>query len=91
MIEATNKMIARNIQRNLEDKKGGWIEEFPKVLLAQRTTKKRGTDESPFTLVFEIEAGLPTLTTLVVENVEENQGQLTRNLNLLEEVRECAN
>src|SRR5690606_19137255 len=52
--------------------------------------------ESPFTLGFETEAvlpteaGLPTLTTLFAENIEENQRQLTRNLDLLEEVCECA-
>ncbi len=37
-----------------------------------------------------IEAGLPTITTLVAENVEDNQRQLARNLDLLEEVRECS-
>ena len=41
-------------------------------------------------VVLPIEVGLPTLTTLVAENVEENQWQLARNLDLLEEVRECA-
>ena len=54
------------------------MEELPKVLWAQRTKKKRAMDESPFTLVygtkamFPIEAGLPTITTLVVEDAEEN-------------------
>ena len=58
--------------------------------------KKRAKDESLFALVFGMEAvllteaGLPTLTTMIAENVEENQRQLTRNLDLLEEVRECA-
>ena len=36
------------------------------------------------------EAGLPTLATLAAENTEENQRQLARNLDLLEEVRERA-
>ena len=96
MAEATNKMIIGNIQRNLEDKKGRWPEELPKVLWAQRTTNKRAIDEFPFSLVFGTEAVLPTearqpiLMTLVVENVEENQRQLARNLDLLEEVKECA-
>ena len=36
------------------------------------------------------EAELPTITTLVVENAEENQRQLAINLHLLEEVREYA-
>ena len=48
MEEATNKAIVGNMWRNLEDKKGGWLEELPKVLWAQRTMKKRVMDESPF-------------------------------------------
>ena len=96
MVEATNKAIVGNMRRNLEDKKRAWLEKLPKVLWAQMTTKKRATDESPFALVFgtevllPTEAGLPILTTMIAENVEENQQQLTRNLDLLEEVRECA-
>ena len=56
-----------------------WLEELLKVLWAQRTTKRRSTDESPFALVFEIEVvlstkvGFPTLTTMIAKNVEENQ------------------
>ena len=96
MVEATNKMIVGNIRRNLEEKKGGWLEELLKVVWAQRTTKKKAIDESTLALVFgtevvlPIEVGLPTLMTLVAKKVEENQRQLTRNLDLLEEVRECA-
>ena len=78
MAEATNKTIVGNMRRNLEDNKGAWLEELPKVLWAQRTTKKRATHESPFALVFRMEAvlptyaRLPTLTTMVAENLEEN-------------------
>ena len=52
--------------------------------------------KTPFSLVYGIEAILPTevglltITTLIVENAEENQRPLARNLDLLEEVRECA-
>ena len=34
MAEATNKVIVDNMRRNLEDKKGAWLEELPKVLWA---------------------------------------------------------
>ncbi|KAL5540659.1 hypothetical protein UlMin_042851 [Ulmus minor] len=53
-------------------------------------------DELPFALVYgteavlSTEANLPTITTLVAEDVEENQSQLARNLDFLEEVREYA-
>ena len=96
MEKVTNKLIVGNIWRNLEDKKGAWLEELPKVLWAQQMIKKRVIDESPFALVHGIEvvlmteAGLPTITTLVEEDAEENQRQLERNLDLHEEVWECA-
>ena len=79
MAGVMNKAIVGNMRRNLEDKKGAWLEELPKVLWAQRATKKRATYESPFALVFGMEAvfpteaGLPMLTTMVAENLEENQ------------------
>ena len=91
MVETTNMIIVGNIWRNLEDMKGGWLIELLKVLWA-RTTKKRATDESQFALVFRTEVVLPTeavLPTLLLKT-EENQRQLVRNLDLLEEVRECA-
>ena len=40
--------------------------------------------------VLSTEAGLLTITTLIAEDIEENQRQLARNLDLLKEVRECA-
>ena len=90
MVEATNKLIVGNLRQNLEEKRGAWLEEILKVLWAQRMTKKRSMDETPFALVYgtkvilSTKAGLPTITTLVAENAEENQIQLARNLDLLE-------
>ena len=81
-----------NLRKNLEDKRGAKLEELPKVLWAQHTTKKIAIDESPFTLVYETEeiltreASLLPLATLIVEDAEENQRQLARNLDLLVEV-----
>ena len=59
-----------NLRRNLEDKRGAWLKELPKVLWAQRTTKKRAIDESPFALVYGadivllIEVEIPILESL---------------------------
>ena len=53
------------------------------------------TDESPFALVygtnavFPTEGRLPTITTLVAKDMEENGIQLTRNFDFLKDVREC--
>ena len=60
MTEATNKLIVGNLRCNLEERKGAWLEILSKVLWAQRTTKKRATDETPFVLVYGTEAMLPT-------------------------------
>ena len=79
MAEAINKLIVGNLRLNLEERRGVGLEELPKVLWAQQTMKKKATDETPFTLVYgteailPIEAGLPIITTLVAENVEEYQ------------------
>ena len=35
MTEVTNKELVGNMRRKLEDKKGAWLEELPKVLWAQ--------------------------------------------------------
>ena len=95
MVEVTKKLIVGNLQKNLEEKIRAWLEELLKVLWAQLTIKKRVTYETHFTLVYGTEAVLPTearlltITTLVVENIEENQRQLARNLDLLVVVQEC--
>ena len=58
-------------------------------------TWKEATWEAPFSLVYgtEIviprEARLPTLTTLIAKNVEENKRKLARNVDMLEKIREC--
>ena len=96
MAEATNRVLVNNLKRRLEKEKGGWLEELPKVLWAQRTTRKEATGETPFSLVYgseavlPTEAGLPTAKTLVAEHEKRNQQQLAKNLDLVEEMRECA-
>ena len=52
MAKMTNKIIIANMRKNLEEKKGSWLKELPKVLCAQRTTKKKATDKSLFALVY---------------------------------------
>ena len=58
-------------------------------------TQKEATWEFPFSLVYgteaviPIEARLSTLMTLIAKNVEENQRHLAKNVDMLEEIREC--
>ena len=67
------------IKKNLEQSKGKWTEELPRVLWAYRTTKCSSTGETPFAMVYSTEAviptetGLPTLRFDVVDRPKINQ------------------
>ena len=63
MVEETNKVTVNNLKWNLEEKKGSWLEELPRVLWVQRTTQKEAIRECHLSLVYRTEAGLLTLTT----------------------------
>ena len=71
------------------------MEELPHVLWTYRTTPCRSTGESPFSLtygteaVIPLETGFPTTRTSSF-NPKDNDEQLTRNLDLIEEKREDA-
>ena len=60
-----------------------------KSAMCPKNYPKRSHMEISFLSLDGIEAGLPTLTTLVAEDIVENQRQLVRNVGQLE-VRECA-
>ncbi|KAK3009129.1 hypothetical protein RJ639_013704 [Escallonia herrerae] len=68
--ENMNRSILQGLKRKLDDAKGAWVDELPKVLWAYRTTPHSVTGETPFLLCFGIEAllpievGLPTVRVL---------------------------
>ncbi|PON37157.1 Ribonuclease H-like domain containing protein, partial [Parasponia andersonii] len=92
--EATNKALFNNIKKNLQEAKGKWLEELPAVVWAHRTTERRSTGRTPFTMVYGSEAviptevGLLTLRSKVVEDSPLNECQLSHNTDLLEETRD---
>ncbi|KAG7627162.1 Ribonuclease H-like superfamily [Arabidopsis thaliana x Arabidopsis arenosa] len=57
--EAANKTILSNPKKRLSHLKGGWYDELQSVLLAYRTTPRRLTGETPFSLVYGMEAVVP--------------------------------
>ncbi|KAM0854747.1 hypothetical protein ACQ4PT_050237 [Festuca glaucescens] len=63
-VERANAEVLRGLRTRTFDrfKTSGrnWIEEFPTVLWALRTTPSRATGETPFSLVYGAEAVLPT-------------------------------
>ena len=90
--EAINKVIISGLKKRLDDVKGKWVEELPHVLWTYRTTPRRSTGETPFSLtygtevVIPLETGFPTTRTSSF-NPKDNDEQLARNLDLIEEKR----
>ncbi|XP_071712726.1 uncharacterized protein [Rutidosis leptorrhynchoides] len=69
-----------------------WVDEMPYILWAHRTTPKRSTGETPFSLVYGTEAVIPAEIRVPTQRIlafdtENNSSILRENLNLLEERR----
>ncbi|XP_075667260.1 uncharacterized protein LOC142636852 [Castanea sativa] len=94
--EATNKVILAGLKKRLDDAKGGWVEELPHVLWAYRTTPRRSTGETPFSMTYGMEAiiplesGFPTLKSDQYDEAS-NHDLMNDCLNTIEESREIAN
>ena len=78
------------LKRRLEGAKGMWVEEFPSVLWAYRTTLRRSIVETPFSLTYGVEAVISAEVNLCNARVlgfspVENSKLMLRQLNLLEE------
>ena len=67
--KVVNKVIVNGLKKRLDDAKGKWVEELPHVLWTYRTTPRRSTGETPFSITYRAEAviplgtGFPTSTT----------------------------
>ena len=91
--EVINKVIVSGLKKRLDDAKGRWVEELPHVLWTYRTTPRRSTGETPFSMsygaeiVIPIETGFLTLRTQSF-NPNDNDKLLERSLDLIEERRE---
>ena len=83
------------LKKRLDDAKGRWVEELLHVLWAYRTTPRRSTEETPFSMsygakvVIPITTGFPTLRTQSF-NPSNNDELLKKSLDLIEERRESA-
>ena len=93
--KAVNKVIVSGLKKRLDDAKGKWVEELPHVLWTYRTTPRRSTGETSFSMtygaeaVIPLETGFPTSRTCSF-NSKDNDEQLTKILDLIEEKRENA-
>ena len=91
--EAVNKVIVSGLKKRLDDAKGKWVEELPHVLWTYRTTPRRSTEETHFSMTYGAEAVIPLETDFPTTrtssfNPKDNNEQLTRNLDLIKEKRE---
>ena len=93
--EAINKVIVNGLKKRLDDVKGKWVEELPHVLWTYRTTPRKSTGETPFSMTYGakavilLETGFPMMRTNSF-NPSENNEHLKKNLDLIEEKRENA-
>ena len=90
-----NKVILSGLKKRLDDAKGKGVEELPHVFWTYRPTPRRSTRETPFSMTYGVEAVIPLesgfLTTRTsLFNPKDNDEQLTRGLDLIEEKRENA-
>ena len=64
--KAVNKVIVSGLKKRLDDVKGKWVEELPHVLWTYKTTPRRSTGETPFSMTYGaetvilLETGFPT-------------------------------
>ena len=93
--EATNKAILNGMKRRLDRAKGRWAKELPNVLWAYRTTPRRSTGETPFSLMYEAEVVILAEVNLCSARVAgfdpvQNNELMVERLDWLEECREAA-
>ena len=91
--EAVNKVIVNGLKKILDDTK--WVEELPHVFWTYRTTSRKSTGETRFSMTYGAEAvillenGFPTMRTSAFTS-DGNSELLKKNLDLIEERRENA-
>ncbi|XP_052177500.1 uncharacterized protein At4g26485-like [Diospyros lotus] len=94
--EVNNRTILHGLKTCLEGAKGTWADELLYILWAYKTTSRVATDETPFNLVYgmealipiEILANSPKLMAYKEDNGGGNFEALRENLDLIEEQRD---
>ena len=52
--KVVNKVIVNGLKKRLDDAKGKWVEKFPYVLWTYKTTPRRSTGETSFSMLIEL-------------------------------------
>ncbi|XP_012846962.1 PREDICTED: uncharacterized protein LOC105966933 [Erythranthe guttata] len=95
-VEVINRILVDGIKKRMEKAGGSWVEELDSVLWSYRTSPKRATGETPFSLVYGMEAIVPAeigLESLRVREYDdkENEEMMREHLDICYEKREAAN
>ncbi|XP_030970647.1 uncharacterized protein LOC115991031 [Quercus lobata] len=93
--EAVNKTIMNGLKKRLDDAKGRWVEELAHVLWTYRTTPRRSTGETPFSMTYRAEAVIPLEVNFPTQRTTTfcpatNDKLLEKSLDLIDERREGA-
>ena len=88
--EVVNKVIVNGLKKRLDDAKGKWVEELSHDLLTYRTTLRRSTGKTPFSMTYGAEAVIPLeigfLTLRTGSFTPSNNGKLLgKSLDLIKE------
>lgn len=88
-VKATNKTILNILKKRLGNQKGEWAEELPSTLWAYRISVRTPTEETPFSLVYGMEAMIQAevaVPTYRVQHFDSNSNdeRLKENLDFLE-------
>ncbi|VFQ68922.1 unnamed protein product [Cuscuta campestris] len=94
-VENTNRTIMDGLKKKIMECKSAWVEEVPYILWTYRTTPRKATGETPFSLSYGFEARAPAETSLLSYRVEAfvsqgNEENLRAELHLIDERRERA-
>ena len=83
------------LKKRLDNAKGRWVEELPHVLWTYRTTPRKSTGETPFSMTYEAEVVIRLEINFSTQRTSAfcpnaNEELLEKSLDLIEERRESA-
>ncbi|XP_074288889.1 uncharacterized protein LOC141614035 [Silene latifolia] len=90
--ESSNKIVMNNLKRRLEEIGANWADKLPFVLWSDRTTPKVVTGQTPLSLVYGVEAVIPSEVQIPTHRYdnsteERNQVEMASSLDTIDEPR----
>ena len=80
--EVTNRIIMKGLKRRLDEKKKNWVEELNNIIWAYRTSSRTSTGETPFRLIYGMDAVIPVEIGSSSYRVSEDIDLEVNNLNI---------